>query len=59
MGETDRVDEDDGQDLLERDGDHGEVVAAQPQRGKPQPGARRAGERHAPEEAEPKGHVIV
>ena len=59
MGETDRVGEDDGQDLLEGDGHHREIVAAQAQRHEAKPGAGRESDRHAPEEAEPKRYMIV
>ena len=59
MREADRVDEDDGQYLLERDRDHREVVAAQAQRREAEPGARGESERDAPGEAKPEGQVIV
>ena len=55
----DRVDEDDGQDLLEGDRHHREIVAAQAQRREAEPRAGRESDRHAPEEAEPKRQVIV
>ena len=59
VGEADRVDEDDGQDLLERDRHHREIVAAQAQRRDAKRCARCARERHARNEAEPKRQPIV
>ena len=59
MGDGDRVDEDDGQDLLEGDRDHRQVMPAEPQRRNAEPCAGRGGERHAPKEAEPEGQVII
>ena len=47
MSDADRVDENDGQDLLEGDRDHRKVMAAEPQGRNAEPRARRAGERHA------------
>ncbi len=59
MGETVRVDQDDGQDLLEGDRDHCEVMTAQAQRREAENRARRARERHASEEAEPEGQAAI
>ena len=59
MGEAGRVGEDDGQDLLEGDGHHREIVAAQTQRHEAKPGAGRESNSHAPEEAEPEWQMIV
>ena len=59
MGKTDRVEEDDGQDLLEGDGHHREIVAAQTQRREAEPSASGESERHAAQKAEPKGQPVV
>ena len=59
MGEADRVDEDDGQDLLEGDRDHREIMAAQPQRRDAEPRARGERDRMPTDEAEPEWQVIV
>jgi hypothetical protein len=59
MRETDRVDEDDSQDLLKGYGHHRKIVAAQAQRREAEPGAGRKSQRHASDEAEPKRQMIV
>ena len=59
MGEADRVDEDDGQDLLERDRDHRQIMAAQPQGRDAEQRARGERDRDPDREAEPEGQAIV
>ena len=59
MGDADRVDEDDGQDLLEGDRHHGQVMTAQAQGREAERGARRESERHAAEQAKPEREMVI
>ena len=59
MGEADPVGEHQGQDLLEADGDHGEVVAAQPQAGEAEDQAEHPGDQHAAGPGGEERHVVV
>src|SRR5580693_5304929 len=59
MSQPDRVDHDKGDDLLERDRHHREVMAAEPQRRHSEKGARQKGDDAAARKAEPVAYVIV
>ncbi len=59
MREASRVDEDDGEDLLERNRHHGEIVTAEPERRRAERRARDQRDHHARDQAEPERSLIV